>query len=296
MNGGRELQRIRTFHVFAGAGGGILGDVLLGHHPVCAVEIDEYCQQVLSARQKDGCIPWFPIFADVKEFDGKPWRGLVDCVCGGFPCQDISPAGKGAGITGARSGLWSEMARIIREVGPRYVFVENSAMLTLRGLDVVLGDLASMGYDAEWCVLGADDAGAPHIRKRIWILADASQHGRLARGPGNAEEIEERREPDRGRVDAHVADASRILKGRSRSNGPSGNELGRAVNRSMLPTPTANRRDGLQSHGVNVVSGSLNPQFVEWLMNWPLGMTSLDSMPASIWAAWFRKSRPASTG
>lgn len=80
-----ELQRVRTLHVFSGAGGGLLADVLLGHQPVCAVEIDEYCQQVLSARQKDSCLPWFPIFADVKEFDGRRWRGLVDCVCGGFP-------------------------------------------------------------------------------------------------------------------------------------------------------------------------------------------------------------------
>jgi len=215
MNGGRELQRLRTLHVFAGAGGGILGGVLLGHQPVCAVEIDEYCQQVLSARQKDGCFPWFPIFADVKTFDGRPWRGLVDCVSGGFPCQDISPAGKGAGITGERSGLWSEMARIIRDVGPRFVLVENSSMLVSRGLGTVLGDLASLGYDAEWCVLGADDAGAPHIRKRIWILAYAPQHGRLARRPGDTEEIEERREPDRGGIDAHVAYAPRFLEGRT---------------------------------------------------------------------------------
>jgi len=160
-------------HLFAGAGGGILGDLLLGHQPVCAVEINEYCQQILSVRQKDGCLPWFPIFADVTRFDGKPWRGLVDIVCGGFPCQDISAAGKGAGITGERSGLWSEMARIIGEVQPRFAFVENSPMLTIRGLGVVLGDLATMGYDARWGVLGAVDAGAPHKRERIWIVADA---------------------------------------------------------------------------------------------------------------------------
>ncbi len=160
-------------HLFAGAGGGILADLLLGHQPVCAVEINEYCQQVLSARQKDGCIPWFPIFADVQKFDGKPWRGLVDVVSGGFPCQDISAAGKGAGIDGERSGLWREMARIIGEVRPRYVFVENSPILTSRGLGTVLGDLAAMGYDAKWGVLGAADVGAPHQRDRIWIVAYA---------------------------------------------------------------------------------------------------------------------------
>lgn len=161
-------------HLFAGAGGGILADLLLGHQPVCAVEIDEYCQQVLSARQKDGCLPWFPIFADVTQFDGKPWRGIVDVVSGGFPCQDISLAGAGKGIDGERSGLWAEMARIINEVRPRIAFVENSPALTSRGLGRVLGDLAEMGFDAQWGVLGASDVGAPHRRERIWIVAHAN--------------------------------------------------------------------------------------------------------------------------
>ena len=167
-----KLQRLRTLHLFAGAGGGILGDLLLGHQPICAVEINEYCQQVLSARQKDGRLPWFPIFADVTKFDGKPWRGIVDMVSGGFPCQDISSAGKGAGITGERSGLWREMARIIGEVRPQYAFVENSPALLTRGLGVVLSDLAKIGYDAKWTVLGAADVGAPHQRDRIWIRAE----------------------------------------------------------------------------------------------------------------------------
>ena len=165
------MQRLRTLHLFSGAGGGLLADLLLGHQPVCAVEIDPYCQQVLAARQKDGCLPWFPIFEDVTTFDGRPWRGIVDIVAGGFPCQDISSAGKGAGITGARSGLWSEMARIVGEVRPRFVWVENSPALVGRGLGLVLLDLARMGYDAIWGIVGADDAGAPHRRKRIWILA-----------------------------------------------------------------------------------------------------------------------------
>ena len=167
------METLHELALFAGAGGGILGGHLLGWRTVCAVERDPYAVGVLLARQNDGCLPPFPIWDDVSTFDGRPWRGRVDVVSGGFPCQDISAAGRGAGITGARSGLWGEMARIIREVGPRFVLVENSPMLTLRGLDVVLGDLAAMGFDAEWGVLGADDAGAPHIRKRIWIVASA---------------------------------------------------------------------------------------------------------------------------
>jgi len=157
--------------LFAGAGGGILGGKLLGWTTVCAVEIDEFARRVLLHRQQLGHLPRFPIWDDICTFDGKPWRGLVDVVSGGFPCQDISAAGKGAGLAGARSGLWREMHRIICEVRPRFAFVENSPMLISRGLSTVLGDLAAAGYDAAWIVLGADDVGAPHVRKRIWILA-----------------------------------------------------------------------------------------------------------------------------
>jgi DNA (cytosine-5)-methyltransferase 1 len=134
----------------------------------------------LCARQNEGFLPPFPIWDDVRTFDGKPWRGIIDVVSGGFPCQDISAAGKGAGITGERSGMWKEMARIICEVRPRYAFVENSPMLKSRGLHVVLGDLAEMGYDAAWGVLGAHHVGANHKRDRMWIvgvLADAMPAG-----------------------------------------------------------------------------------------------------------------------
>jgi DNA (cytosine-5)-methyltransferase 1 len=164
---------VNELALFAGAGGGILGGKLLGWKTVCAVERDAYAALVLAQRQADSILPIFPIWSDVCTFDGRPWRGLVDVVSGGFPCQDISSAGKGAGLDGARSGMWFEMARIVCEVAPRFVFVENSPMLTSRGLGRVLGDLASMGYDAKWCVLGANDLGAPHQRDRIWIVANA---------------------------------------------------------------------------------------------------------------------------
>lgn len=157
--------------LFAGAGGGILGGKLLGWRTVCAVEWDEHARRVLAARQDDGCLDPFPIWDDVQTFDGKPWRGLVDVVSGGFPCQDISIAGKGDGIDGERSSMWKHMARIVGEVVPRFVFVENSPMLVGRGLARVLGDLASMGYDAKWGVVGADAVSAPHKRERLWLVA-----------------------------------------------------------------------------------------------------------------------------
>jgi len=163
--------------LFAGAGGGLLGGHLLGWRTVCAVEWDSYAASVLVARQNDGCLPSFPIWDDVQTFDGRPWRGIVDVVSGGFPCQDISSAGKGAGIDGERSGMWRHMARIIGEVRPKFVFVENSPLLVSRGLTRVLGDLAEMGYDAKWGVLGAHHVGAPHKRQRVWIVAYPAKGG-----------------------------------------------------------------------------------------------------------------------
>ena len=169
---------MNELHLFAGAGGGILAGQLRRNRCVCAVEFDPYAQAVLVARQNDGTFPPFPIWDDVRTFDGRPWRGIVDVVAGGFPCQDVSVAGTGDGLDGERSGLWTEMARIICEIQPLGVEVENSPMLTSRGLGRVLGDLAAMGFDAEWGVLSAADTDAPHLRERIWIrgyVADADR-------------------------------------------------------------------------------------------------------------------------
>jgi len=181
---------MRTLHLFAGAGGGILGDILLGHTPVCAVELEDYRRKVLLQRQRDGILPRFPIWDDIKTFDGKPWKGKVDIVAGGFPCQDISYAGKGAGIVeGKRSSLWFEMQRVVREVGPSYVFVENSPALTIRGLETVLAGLAEAGFNAEWDVFSAAEAGANHLRERIFILAYANQKNAASRRKRCAEEV-----------------------------------------------------------------------------------------------------------
>ena len=162
---------LRELALFAGIGGGILGGHLLGWRTICAVERDAYAAQVLAQRQNDGILPPFPIWSDVCSFDGRPWRGIVDVISGGFPCQDVSIAGAGKGLDGDRSGLWREMGRIIGEVRPGLVYLENSTMLVGRGLAIILGDLAEMGYDAQWCIVSASDAGAPHKRDRIWIVA-----------------------------------------------------------------------------------------------------------------------------
>jgi DNA (cytosine-5)-methyltransferase 1 len=214
-------EPINELALFAGAGGGILGGHLLGWRTVCAVELEPYTASVLAQRQNDGLLPAFPIWDDVRTFDGKPWRGIVDVVSGGFPCQDISAAGKGAGIGGERSGLWREMARIVGEVRPRYVFVENSPLLVGRGLTRVLSDLAALGFDARWGVIGAHEVGAPHRRERCWIVADTNSHEQHRRGSplqmgrkwskssfvkdGDAARIEWSTEPNVGRVADGVA-------------------------------------------------------------------------------------------
>lgn len=169
--------------LFAGAGGTLLGGKLLGWRTVCAVEIDEHCRDVLVSRQNDGCLDPFPIWDDIRTFDGRPWRGRVELVHGGFPCTDISSAGKKAGIGGKESGLWTEMRRIIGEVQSPHkrlrVFVENSPNLAFFGGTRVIADLAEMGFDCRWGVVGAHHAGnAPHKRDRIWILGDTHRKGK----------------------------------------------------------------------------------------------------------------------
>jgi len=126
-------------------------------------------------------LPKFPIWDDVTTFDGKPWRGKIDVVCGGFPCTEISCANtiNQDGLDGEHSGLWKEMARIIGEVRPRFAFVENSSMLVVRGLDRVLADLTVLGYNCKWGIMGADTADGPHKRKRLWILAHSNCDGLL---------------------------------------------------------------------------------------------------------------------
>lgn len=204
--------------LFAGAGGGILGSHLMGCTTVCAVERDAYAAQVLAQRQNDGILPAFPIWSDITTFDGRPWRGIVDVISGGFPCQDISSAGKGAGINGERSGLWSEMARIISEVRPREVWVENSPMLVSRGLARVISDLAQMGYDAHWTRFSASNFGAPHIRDRLWIVAYSQSIG----CEENGLPIREKSQKSLSGVDCeYVADTKGIGLEQKRENQPS---------------------------------------------------------------------------
>ena len=156
---------MRFGSLFSGIGGMDLGLERAGMTCAWQVEIDEFCRKVLTKHW-----PNVPKFNDVREV-GKHNLEPVDLIAGGFPCQDISHAGLRIGIDGKRSGLWSEFARIIRELRPRLALVENVPALADRGMDRVLGDLARLGFDAEWFVLSACAFGAPHTRERMFILA-----------------------------------------------------------------------------------------------------------------------------
>jgi DNA (cytosine-5)-methyltransferase 1 len=162
---------MNVLDLFSGIGGFSLGLERAGMRTVAFCEIEPFARRVLARHW-----PGVPIYDDVRTLTADRLRtdGIAaDVICGGFPCQDISLAGPGEGIEGARSGLWSEYARLIGEVRPRYVIVENVAALLGRGLDRVLADLAALGFDAEWHCIPASAVGAPHRRDRVWLVAYA---------------------------------------------------------------------------------------------------------------------------
>jgi DNA (cytosine-5)-methyltransferase 1 len=177
--------------LFSGIGGMDLGLTGAGMRCVWQCEIDPFCRRVLAKHWPD-----VRRHDDVRTFPPSAPEGWAcDLICGGFPCQDVSLAGRGAGIDGARSGLWRELVRVVRLLRPRYVLVENSPALTNRGLSRLLGSLAELGFDAEWAVLPASAFGACHIRARMFIVAypqrpgrdgvhEWQQTGRVATDPG----------------------------------------------------------------------------------------------------------------
>mgnify|MGYP000726940647 CR=1 FL=1 len=172
------MKKLRVLDLFSGIGGFSLGlERIGGFETVAFCEIEEYPRRVLAKHW-----PKVPCYDDVRTLTADTLRrdGIaVDVICGGFPCQDISGAGRKVGIDGSRSGLWSDYARLVGEIRPEYVIVENVADLLVRGIDRVLGGLATLGYDAEWHCIPACAVGAPHERDRVWVIAySKGQSGR----------------------------------------------------------------------------------------------------------------------
>lgn len=158
------MKELTHIDLFSGIGGFALAARWAGIKTVQFVEIDPFCQRVLQKNFKG-----VPIHDDIKTFKWAGERPFL--ITGGFPCQDISCAGKGAGLDGERSGLWEYLRKTISELQPEYAIMENVSALTYRGLGRVIGDLAEIRYNAEWFVFPASFLGSPHKRERIWIVA-----------------------------------------------------------------------------------------------------------------------------
>lgn len=160
--------------------------------PIAYCENDRYAQCVLLSRMASGELPEAPIWDDVRTLTmgvlGNAGAS-VDIISGGFPCQDISVAGAGAGLGGDRSGLVEEIFRLSSELRPNFIFMENVPAITFRGLGSIVSRLASMGYDCRWTVLSAGEIGAVHLRERWWILAHANRDGRKTRDQGHARRL-----------------------------------------------------------------------------------------------------------
>jgi DNA (cytosine-5)-methyltransferase 1 len=243
------MPALRVLDLFSGIGGFSLGLERAGMRTAAFCEIDPKARLVLRKHWPD-----VPIFEDVAALTAADMPEKIDVICGGFPCQDISLAGKGAGLAGERSGLWFQFRRLIDEIRPAWVIVENVSALRSRGLDVVLGGLAALGYDAEWHCIPASAVGAPHQRDRVWIVAYPVR----ARGAAGISEAGHRKEGDAEIAD-HIGD--RLLGGAGQSLWPTEPAVGRVVD--GLPR----RLDRIRQLG-NAVVPQIPEMIGQAIMSW----------------------------
>lgn len=204
----RDGAVLNGLDLFSGIGGLTLA-LAPWVRPIAYCENDRYAQSVLLSRMHDGLIPGCPIWDDVRTLRADALPVVPDIVYGGFPCQDISVAGRGAGLGGERSGLVSEVFRLVGELRPGFVFLENVPAIRTRGADVVTGELARLGYDARWTVVSAEEVGAPHLRKRWFCLAADPERIKLWNEQGRGSRTHWKRAPvatdtsqERGSADA----------------------------------------------------------------------------------------------
>lgn len=227
---------LNVLDIFSGIGGFSLGLEAAGMQTVAFCEIDPFCQKILKNHWQS-----VPVFSDITVLHKEDFKSLpqIDIIAGGFPCQDISIAGKKKGITAKRSGLWKEYKRLINEVRPKYAIIENVANLRSTGLVNVLQDLWEIGYNAEWHCIPASAFGAPHRRDRIWIIAYADS--KRLQGYRGFEEIS----PICSQEQVSVYYCSRGIK-----------------------------QWGEEPLGVpRLKDERLNPDWVEWLMGYPINWT-----------------------
>ena len=264
---------MRVLDLFSGIGGFSLGLERAGMRTVAFCEIDPFCRRVLAKHW-----PEVPIYDDIRDLTAERLAAdgiAVDVVCGGFPCQDISVAGKGAGIGGARSGLWSEYARLVGELRPGYVIVENVAALLGRGLDRVLGDLAALGYDAEWHCIPASAVGAPHRRDRLWVVS-YPRHRPEPKRPWSTRREGWQREAERGFFGRHGATRPVAYPDNQRQQQPAGRfsegRMGARVGRETVADADEPRRaqplrasETLLGAGAGELTGQDGRGWGQWL-------------------------------
>ena len=220
------MKLLYMIDTFSGIGGfSIAARWLGGIETVQFVEREPFCQRILAKHW-----PTVPIHDDICTFSPEPHS--ADIVCGGFPCQDVSQAGKGAGLAGSRSGLFYELLRVVRLVGPRYIVLENVAAITYRGMDDVLGALAEAGYDAEWACIPAAAVGACHQRDRWWCVAYARDvaysQNMLSHGCAGQQQGQPQGRAVSESGDNYWADAADSIGLRSQRRGTAGNVAGPA--------------------------------------------------------------------
>ena len=256
---------ISVLDIFSGIGGFSLGLEKAGMQTVAFCEINPSCQKILKTHWSS-----VPIFSDITSLTKKDFETLpkIDVIAGGFPCQDISCAGKQKGITGKRSGLWKEFKRLINELKPNYAIIENVANLRSKGLVAVLQDLWEIGYDAEWHCITASALGAPHRRDRIWIVAYPACSSK--RG------LSSRKKKAKSMFGNNSKNVSNPNCKRLQGYGGS-QEISTICKQEQVSLYHCTR--GIEQWKVEPESiprlkdNSLNPDWVEWLMGFPTGWT-----------------------
>jgi len=273
---------MKVLDLFSGIGGFSLGFERVGWQTVAFCEIDKHCQAILKKHW-----PEVVIFDDITKLDKSSLPSDIDVICGGFPCQDISVAGHQEGITGSRSNLWKEYKRLINEIRPKYAIIENVANLRNKGLVTVLQDLGEIGYNAQWHCIPASAVGAPHRRDRIWIIAYSGSYGCECRGnnrnrgslQNNQErlltEVQQERDKRKSRS-CEVCKTSSDTDGERCQGERKSREVSPILSQENWQVELRNstpRTTWKKEPVPRVVDGKLNPEFVEWMMGYPIGWT-----------------------
>ena len=266
INTGNES--LTVLDIFSGIGGFSLGLEKAGMQTIAFCENNTFCQEILKTHWQD-----IPVLSDIRDLGKKDLAHLskIDVIAGGFPCQDISVAGKQAGIKGERSGLWQEFKRLIKEIEPKYAIIENVANLRSRGLSRVLKDLWEIGYNAEWHCIPASSFGAPHRRDRIWIIAypNGNSKGRLPIR-------KEKRQSALGNDCKNASNSNcKRLQGYGEHREVSTICTQKAFNTSVSKSRANSWRKEPVARLANTKNNKvrINPDWVEWLMGYPVGWT-----------------------